>query len=385
MNVKKFLIPAGIAVLLGSAAFLVLPSLGGKDAEKPASGPITISAVKGSVSVAVEGAAIVEAFQQTTLRAPAAAVLLSVLREGTYVPKDGIVAALDDSVYRNNLSQAELSLGQAELDAEKSELALQRALKDAEDTKVLLAGKAVSPEKLTLAEEAARNAQIARDASLLRVRQARLAADRARQELRGATIRAPFPGTVLKTYAGPGDLLGSNGPVALFGDLSRLRLRAEIDEYDIGRILPGQAVTISGDSVGDTPLRSSVESVSPIAEIVNNISIFTVWAVVPNSEGTLRPGMSADFSILIRSDKGLVVPSKAVSTIRGRSYLEVLENGEIVKKRVEIGADDGVNLAVLSGIDEGAQVVVPGAAPAAASAETGTKSVLPIPVPGAPK
>ncbi len=385
---KKVLIPIAIAAVLGAAALFLLPFLGKEEAAASAAGPVTVPATKGSVSIVVEGAAVVESFQQTTLRATAPAVLISVLREGAAVPKEGIVAALDDTAYRDDLAQAELSLGQAELDAEKSELALKRARKDAEDTKALLESKATSPEKLVLAEEAVRNAQIARDAALLRVRQARLAADRTRQELRNATIRAPFAGTVLKTYAGPGDLLPSNGPIALFGDLSSLRLRAEVDEYDIGKISPGQTVTISGDSVGETPIRSTVENISPIAEIVNNISIFTVWAVVPNEDERLRPGMSADFAILINSDKGLIVPSKSVSTIRGRSYLEVLEGGEAVKKRVEIGADDGVNLIVLSGIEEGAEVVVPGAVPSVApTAAAGTKSVLPISIPGtgAPK
>lgn len=384
---KKIIILSGAAIVLGAAAFILIPSLTKPPTAASASGPVTVTAKKGSVAVAVEGAALVEAYQQTTLRAPASAVLTTILREGTPVRKDGVVASLDNTVYRNNLSQAELASGQADLDEEKAGLALQRARKDAEDTKVLLESKAASPEKLTLAEEAVRNAEIARDAAVLRAKQARLAVERSRQEYQNATIRAPFPGTVLKTYAGPGDLLPSNGPIALFGDLSRLRLRAEVDEYDIGRISIGQSVTISGEALGEDPLRSSIEGISPIAEIVNNISIFTVSAVVPNADGKLRPGMSADFSILIKSDKGLVVPSKSVSTIRGRSYLEVLEDGEVVKKRVEIGADDGINLVVLSGIDEGAEVVIPGALPVspAAAAESGTKSVLPISVPGAPK
>ena len=106
-----------------------------------------------------------------------------------------------------------------------------------------------------------------------------------------------------------------------------------------------------------------------------------------NEEGLLRPGMSADFSILIKSDKGLVVPSKTVSTVRGRSYLDVLENGEAVKKRVEIGANDGLNLVVLSGIEEGELVIIPGAVPvsvnvAPAASPTAEKSVLPITIPG---
>jgi len=275
------------------------------------------------------------------------------------------------------------------LDASKSKLALQRTRKDAADTKILVENKAASQDKLLLAEEALRNAEIALETAEIKVQMARLALDKAKREVQDAVVRAPFAGTVLKSFAEEGDLLSGNSPIALFGDVSRLRLSAEVDEFDIGKITIGRPVTISGDAVGEESIRSVVESISPIAEIVNNISIFTVSAVIGNEEGKLRPGMSADFSILISSDKGLVVPSKSVSSVRGRSYLDVVENGEVVKKRVETGADDGINLVVLSGIEEGAQVVVPGAMPVAAPAtpapaagSTTEKSVLPITIPG---
>jgi HlyD family secretion protein len=349
-------------------------------------GPVTAKAAKGSVSVVVEGAALLEANRQVTLRAASPAVLTSVKRSGEKVAANGTVAAMDDSAARNALGQADLLLEQAVLDAEKAALAVRRARKDMEDKKVLYQNKAASRETLTLAEEALRNAELASESADTKVKLSRLAAEKARKELRDATVAAPFDGTVLKTFAEQGDLLGQNAQIALFGDVSRLRVVAEVDEFDIGKVRVGQAVTVSGDAVGESPIRAAIDFISPIAEVVNNISIFTVAATIDNADGRLRPGMSADYSILISSDKGLVVPSKAISTVRGRSYLDVAENGEIVKKRVEIGANDGINTAVLSGIDEGADVVIPGAVPIgvpAATVSSGEKSVLPITVPGA--
>lgn len=384
---KKALIIIGIIAAAGAIATVVVVSRKPETAVAVAAGPVTVEAKKGTVSVVVEGAAIVESYQQVTLRASGNAVLTSILRSGQFVDKDGSVATLDDASLRNSRSQAELSLTQAELDAERAGLALVRARRDAEDTKALVESKAASQDKLVLADETAKNAEIAFESAEVKVKMARLTLDRARLEAAGAVVRAPFAGTVLKTFAEPGDLMGTNNPIALFGDISRLRLTAEVDEYDIGKLAIGQQVTIAGDSVGEESIRSRVESISPIADIVNNISIFTVSAIVQNEAGLLRPGMSADFSILIKSDKGLVVPSKTVSTVRGRSYLDVLENGEPVKKRVEIGANDGLNLVVLSGIEEGELVIIPGAVPAGATtapaaSSTAEKSVLPITIPG---
>jgi len=141
---------------------------------------------------------------------------------------------------------------------------------------------------------------------------------------------------------------------------------------------------VESDAVQDETFKSKVERISPAAEVINNISIFRVSTVLDNSDGRLRPGMSADMSILISSDKGLVVPSKAVSTTRGRSYIDVYENEEVVTKRITIGADDGTSTAVLEGLDEGAIVVLPQSS--AFTLSTGTTStgtsIVPITVPG---
>jgi RND family efflux transporter MFP subunit len=351
-----------------------------------AAGPVTVLAKTGTVSVNVDGIAAVEPLTQVTLRSPVSSVLRSVVPAGIRIQGGGLVATLDDAQAHNDLGQAEFGLSQAEVDYRRAKLAAERAEKDRGDKKVLLEGKALSPGDYTLAEEAALNAQLALEAADLKVRQATLSLDKARRDLAALRIKAPFDGTVLKTYVAAGDLVAPNSAVALFGDLSRVRLNAEVDEYDIGKVAVGMNVFISGESIGADPLATTVESISPIAEVVNNISIFQVSAVVDNGKGLLRPGMSADFSIRIASDKGLVVPSKCVATVRSRSYVDVLENGEVVKKRVVKGADDGVNTVILEGLQEGAAVIVPGAVPAptatVAPAATGEKSVLPITIPG---
>lgn len=97
--------------------------------------------------------------------------------------------------------------------------------------------------------------------------------------------------------------------------------------------------------------------------------------------------MSADISILIQSDKGLVVPSKAVSRVRTRSYIKVFEDGEIKTKRVTTGADNGISIVVLDGLEEGDLVVVEQAAGFSLSNEPDSagSSVIPISVPGARK
>jgi len=381
---KKIVIPTALIAAAAAAWFFLAPRGGTPDTA--AAAPATVEARKGSVSLVVEGAAIAEPFRQVALRTQSASVVTFAAREGSRLARGEVVVALDDAALRNTAGQMEILYSQAEVEALRSRLTRDRAVKDLADRKVLLDNKALSPGDYLLAEEAARAADLALETAELKVRQARLAADRAKSDLAESRIRAPFDGTVLKVQVSPGDLVGAAAQVALFGDIHRIRFAAEVDEFDIAKIAEGQAVTISGDSVGPEPIHSVVESVSPMAEIVNNISIFTVTAVVPNGEGRLRPGVSADFAILLRSDRGLVVPSKSVSTVRGRSYVDVMGTDGPVRKRVVTGADDGSRVVVLEGLEEGDLVVLPGApapgTPAAPGASGSEKSVLPITIPG---
>jgi len=338
MKKPLIVLVSAVAVALAAGAgwyFFSGPQTDQQTAEQGAAGPVTVTAKNGVVSIDVEGVSLVEPAAQVTLRSTASSVVKTVAREGSRVAQGAVVATLDDTQYRNALGQAEFVLSQARVDLRKAQLVLDRAVKDKADKKALLDGKALSPGDYAAAEEAVTNAQLARETADLKVGQSQLSLDKARTDLASLSIKAPFDGTVLKAYLAPGDLVAPNAGVVLFGDLSRVRLSAEVDENDIGKVVLGQTVAISGEAMGEESLVAKVEAISPMAEVVNNISIFQVTALVDNTEGRLRPGMSADFSIRIASDKGVVVPSKTVSTVRSRSYVEVVENGEVVKKRVE--------------------------------------------------
>jgi ABC exporter DevB family membrane fusion protein len=80
------------------------------------------------------------------------------------------------------------------------------------------------------------------------------------------TIRAPAAGTVLRVEIHAGETVSSLMPRPLFllADTSRLRVRAEVDERDIGRIRTGQQVRVTADALGSVVLTGMVERVSPV-------------------------------------------------------------------------------------------------------------------------
>ncbi len=371
-----------IAGALGGGYFYVSKNDSEKSREEQEI--LTVEARTGSVSVLVEGPSVVEPYLSQSIRSKIGGVIVEAPEEGDTFKKGEIIVRFDNTDVAKSYRQAEIKLEQARVNRDKAKDLLARLREDLTGKEKLLSTGAVSKSEVDSLKEAVSNAEYSLKLAELQVTDAALALETAKDNLDSAKIPAPFDGIVLKTNVGRGDLVSPGSLLLLYADISKVRLQAEVDEFDIGKVKPGQPVTITSDALGSTKLRSKVERVSPQAEVVNNISIFKISTVVSNRERKLMPGMSADISVLIRSDKGVVVPSKAVSTVRTRSYIKVLESGEVKTKRVKIGADDGVNVAVLEGLEAGEQVVVPGSSSFSLGSSTTSagSTIVPINIPG---
>jgi HlyD family secretion protein len=346
-----------------------------------------VEAKAGSISVTVEAPAVVEPFRQLDLRSRVAGSVVEAASEGESASAGDVLVRFDDSEHRTALRQAQLNLEQARVDLQRARLAVDRVTVDLEDKESLFASGSITRNERDAAEQTLSGAQLDLSAAEIKVNQSNLVLETATADLAATELRAPFGGVVLEDKVGPGDVVSSGTVLLTFADVSRLRLRAEVDEFDIGRVEEGMPVMISADSLGDDSVRSTVERVSPAAEIVNNISVFTITTVIRRDAAALRPGMSADLTVLVSEDSGLVVPSSAVTSVRGRAYLDVYENEEIVTKRVTAGTDDGRSIVILDGLEEGELVVVPQAPGftlgSSGGATTSGTSIVPIPMPGA--
>jgi RND family efflux transporter MFP subunit len=381
MTVVASVIVLIVAGTLTAVLMSRVPEDGDADQEATVS---VIEASPGVVAVRVEGPSVVEPYRVQELRATVSATVLSVAAVGETVSEGSVVVSFDPTNLLASRQQSELSLSQAELDRDRAALTLDQARATLADRERLFADGAIAREQVEAAGDTVRGADISLRSAEIRVAQAQLAVESAERAARAAQITAPFSGVVIASGVVPGETAGPGTLLVTLADLSRVRLTAEVDEYDIGKIEANMQVEVSSDALAGETIRSRVERISPVAEIVNNISIFTVTTVVDNSEGLLRPGMSADLSVLVSSDRGLLVPSKVVSTVRGRSYLDIYDGTEVKTIRVTAGADDGVNTAILEGLEEGALVVVPAASGLilTSSAPDAGSSIISIPVPG---
>jgi ABC exporter DevB family membrane fusion protein len=98
------------------------------------------------------------------------------------------------------------------------------------------------------------------NAGRARLEQARARLDTSRARLEQTVLRAPGPVTVLKLHLRPGERVSPffHSPVASVGDLSRLRLRVEVDEEDLAKIRVGQEAFARADAYGAREFKGEV-------------------------------------------------------------------------------------------------------------------------------
>ncbi|MGY3449926.1 HlyD family secretion protein [Bradyrhizobium sp. USDA 4353] len=90
----------------------------------------------------------------------------------------------------------------------------------------------------------------------------------ARAGLEKLTLRAPLDGTVLQVNARAGEIAApqSTQPLVLLGDMSSLRVRAELDQRDLDKIKPGQQAVVRSDAFRGRDVAGKVASVAPLVE-----------------------------------------------------------------------------------------------------------------------
>ena len=152
----------------------------------------------------------------------------------------------------------------------------------------------------------------------------RASLDLAQQRLEDATVRAPVRGTVIEKTVSVGQVItsatgafGGGTTLLKMADLSKVRVRALVNETDIGSVRAGLPATVVVDAYPDRPFRGTVEKIEPQAVVQQSVTMFPVLVSIANVEGLLKPGMNGEVSVLIdRRDQVLAVPNDAVRSVR---------------------------------------------------------------------
>jgi HlyD family secretion protein len=295
-------------VLLGT----VLAALAG-GCEKPVETGVFKSApvVRRDIVVAVEAAGLIEPFLTVEVKSKASGEILSIEADTGDVVEEGTrLVQIDKRVPRNQLAQAEAELEAATARRAIAETQSARAKKLFETRTI----NEVDYEQ-TVLELANAKAEVVR---------AQVAVENARIALEDTDVRAPMNGTIIEKLVEKGQVISSptmdvgGGTLLLkMADLSSVQVKALVDETDIGKIVPGQAVTVTVTAFPNQPFDGRVLKVEPQATAEQTVTTFAVMMVLENSTGLLRPGMNADVEIRVAERRGVIaVPTSALRTVR---------------------------------------------------------------------
>ena len=275
------------------------------------------------------------------------------------VNKDQVIAQIDDAVYRAQLDQAraQLSLGRAQLLEKQKDILAAQANVDSAAAKLDSAKASLREMKLqyeriaklrktkTVAQSAfdeilakRDNARSAVEVARATVQTAKAQLQRVRAQEKGAraliaerqatltlaeiklnycTIRSPINGTVIERAVDVGQTVAASlqSPVlfTIAEDLKNMQLEVDVSEADIGQIKALQDVEFTVDAFLDKKFGAEVRQVRNSPTNIQNVVTYKVVADVSNEAGLLRPGMTANVTIIVAQKDGILkVPNAAL-------------------------------------------------------------------------
>jgi HlyD family secretion protein len=300
------------------------------------------------------------------------------------VKRGQLLATLDMSVLNEKLYQANAALSAAQS-------ALQLAQQTFDRTKSLFDQKAAPKTDMESATNTLSQAQT-------NVRNAKSNVIQSQINLSYAKIYSPIDGVILNRAVDQGQTVAAsfNTPTLFLiaNDLTKMEVQANMDEADVGGLAVGQKCTFTVDAYPELVFDGDISQIRLNPVTTNNVVTYTVIIVAPNPDKKLFPGMTANITVILQQEKGLVVPMGALRFTPTAEIAKLMHvqlpaqsqkgkgqgrgqkqgqgqgthkksqgvwiqnaDGTYTHQTVEVGLNDGINAIIISGLQQGQKVV----------------------------
>ncbi len=364
------------------SVLLVLSSCGGGSDSKDTQFYKKQESVPEKLEVSIEASGVIEAISSVEIKSKASGEVLFLGAEvGDFVDKGFMLALIDQRTANNIVDQTKSDLEAANVRLLNAESQYERGIelhtqssisdKDFEDIKE---NYAQAKSTLVRNEVSYENAKISLD---------------------DTEVKSPIDGTVISRPVEVGQVISS--PTSAFGegsilmtmaDLSKVRVRALVDEIDVGKVQIGQSVSIKVAAYRDKEFIGTVSKIEPKAYIQQNVTTFPVLIDINNEDNLLLIGMNTDVVIqILNKNVSLSVPTMSLRTRKDiytaaavldikketiDDFLEDYVDGEnfnrfiIIKDSkkgpnlswVKVGVSDLYNVEIVEGLNEGDVVYI---------------------------
>ena len=301
--------PLSIKSLTISLSIIFLASCGGDKKEEEFKFYTLKEAGAQQLELTVEASGTVEAISSIEIKSKASGQVLFLGAEiGDFVEKGIVLARIDQRTPTNTLAQAnaDLEVAKVRLTNAKNQFNRSKRLHDEGN---------ISDKAFEDVQEASSSAQ----AQLVR---AEVFLENARIALDDTSVRSPIAGTVISRLAEVGQVITS--PTSAVGggtllmemaDLNKVRVRALIDEIDIGKISIGQEATLKVSAYRDKRFTGVVSKIEPMSQVDQNVTTFPVLIDIENKDNLLLIGMNTDVEIeILNEEVALALPAGSLRT-----------------------------------------------------------------------
>lgn len=352
-----------ISIAAIAAVALVIFLLTGKKKEKEVSFEFA-KVEKANIQNSITATGTIEPVTSVTVGTQVSGIVSKLYVDYNSVVKKGqVIAELDKTnlISELNTAKANLNSAQSTLNYQRDNYQRYRTLYN----------------KGLISADNFESARLSYEQARQQVLQAQENVHRAQTNLGYATITSPIDGVVLSKSVEEGQTVAASfSTPELFKiaqDLTNMQVVANVDEADIGGVKPGERVTFTVDAYPEDTFTGAVKQVRQEATTTNNVVTYEVIISAPNADLKLKPGLTANITIYTQERQGVVsVPSKAlrftptqetvgkrkIQDTKGKNKVWTVEGNNIVAHSVNIGMSDGTHTQIVSGIDEGKQIVV---------------------------
>jgi HlyD family secretion protein len=332
--------------------------------------------------VSIEASGLIEAISSVEIKSKASGEILFLGAEvGDFIEKGSMLSQIDQRTPKNILDQSKSDLTASNVRLENAEAQFIRGKqlhdkgsisdKDFED---IQEGFAQAKSTLVRTQVTYENAKIALDDTI---------------------VRSPVSGTVIsrpvevgQVISSPTQAVGGGTVLMTMADLSKVRVRALVDEIDVGKVSIGQKVSIKVAAYRDKEFFGTVSKIEPKARVEQNVTTFPVLIDIDNKDNLLLLGMNTDVVIdVLNKEVALSTPSMSLRTrkdiysaasiiniptenidkflvdkVSGENFNKFIVikdslNGPLLTW-VEIGVSDLANVEILDGLNQGDTIYI---------------------------
>jgi HlyD family secretion protein len=355
--------------------------------KRNASKPVTFETEQmhtGSISNSVTATGTIQPVDTVAVGAQVSGTIQNIYVDfNSPVKKGQLLASLDKSLLNDQVNQDRANLQNAQ-----SNLQFQQQNFDRQ-TKLYNVGAISKAEFET--------AQSTYNTALAAVGSAKAILAAAQRNLSYTNIYSPINGTVLSRNVSEGQTVASsfNTPTlfSIAKDLSKMQVRAAVDEADIGNVKKGQDVTFTVDAFPDDVFKGTVQEVRLQPVVTANVVTYVTIINAENNNLKLKPGMTANITIYLQQDSSAnLISAKAVSFTPDSSMTKqytisrntdnhyvantdssfeknktpfppkmetvwILKGNEIIETKIMTGMNDNIHVQVLSGLNKDDEVI----------------------------